>query len=280
MLELYEYKGAADGERVLILGSVHGNEVCGSLAIDKIRHELDTKVRTLTRGTLLLAPRVNKEAYKKNTRFIDVNLNRIVSSNRAGTNYEDKLARELATLIESVDIVIDIHSMTAKTVSMAFVDYPTETNKKLAQASLISSIVYGWQDLFVEDNESGDTIACANASGKSGITIECGTHNDSESVHAAERAILGVLKDKQMMDGVKFEEVIQRSFLMKEVIFRNSLEDRLAKEFTNFEKVLAGEVLGVREDKIPILAKEDGYIMLPNKNAGVGAEWFYFGVIA
>ena len=51
--------------------------------------------------------------------------------------------------------------------------------------------------------------------------------------------------------------------------------DRFSREWSSFDPVQAGEVLGHRDDGQPVVAETTGWIVLPNPRAQVGQEWFY-----
>ncbi|HMS80958.1 MAG TPA: hypothetical protein PKC20_15785, partial [Burkholderiaceae bacterium] len=65
---------------------------------------------------------------------------------------------------------------------------------------------------------------------------------------------------------------------LAEVLDRLHPGDRLARAWTSFEPIRAGEPIGVRHDGTPVPAPADGRVVFPNPNAGVGAEWCYFAV--
>jgi hypothetical protein len=67
---------------------------------------------------------------------------------------------------------------------------------------------------------------------------------------------------------------------MQDVYYKNE-GDKLFKDWKHFEPVNKGQVLAYKSDGNnlnAIIAKADGYILLPKLNAINGGEWFYFGV--
>mgnify|MGYP006958846153 CR=1 FL=1 len=51
--------------------------------------------------------------------------------------------------------------------------------------------------------------------------------------------------------------------------------DRFSREWSSFDPVQAGEVIGHRDDGRPVVAETTGWIVFPNPRAQVGQEWFY-----
>lgn len=58
-LRAHQFLGMQPGPRLLVLGAVHGNEVCGTRAIERILAELESGALAITRGQLTLLPVTN-----------------------------------------------------------------------------------------------------------------------------------------------------------------------------------------------------------------------------
>ena len=54
-------------------------------------------------------------------------------------------------------------------------------------------------------------------------------------------------------------------------------EGQLCKNFKHLDLIKKDEPIARYEDGEILYAPEDGHILLPNLNAEVGAEWYYFG---
>jgi len=104
------------GPHVMISGIVHGNELCGAIAID---HLFQADVRP-SLGKLTLAL-INSDAYLSfnphdptASRFVDEDFNRLwdlSTLKSARTSIELRRARLLWPIIDTVDLLLDIHSM-------------------------------------------------------------------------------------------------------------------------------------------------------------------------
>lgn len=104
------------GPNVLITALVHGNELCGAIALDHLfRNEIRPECGTLTLGFCNVAAYAEFRAdYPALSRFIDEDLNRVwdldaLESGRR--SLERARAREIRPLISGVDMLLDLHSM-------------------------------------------------------------------------------------------------------------------------------------------------------------------------
>lgn len=112
----HRFDSGVDGPKAMITGIVHGNELCGAIALDWL---LQSEIRP-QRGSLTLAF-ANPRAYAAfdpaepvNSRYVDEDLNRIWSSlvlDSDRTSAELERARELRPLVDDVDVLLDLHSM-------------------------------------------------------------------------------------------------------------------------------------------------------------------------
>jgi hypothetical protein len=111
------------------------------------------------------------------------------------------------------------------------------------------------------------------------VTLECGQHRDPDAPRFAWHAVMRALAHLRMADAGVPPAVSPREVLrLVEVFDRHHADDRLARAWTSFEPVGAGETVGVRRDGTPVVAPTDGRVVFPNPNASPGAEWFYFAV--
>ena len=109
-LRTLTYHGLAPGPRLLVLGAVHGNEVCGARAIAQLIEELDSGALAITRGALSLVPVTNPLAYQLKQRTGDRNLNRNMAPSAIPQDFEDRIANVLCPLLDAHDALLDLHS--------------------------------------------------------------------------------------------------------------------------------------------------------------------------
>ncbi|MDX1605021.1 MAG: succinylglutamate desuccinylase/aspartoacylase family protein, partial [Candidatus Competibacterales bacterium] len=109
-------EGARPGPHLMVTALVHGNELCGALALEWLLRQ-GFRPR---RGRLTLAF-ANVAAFRNfhpraplASRLVDEDFNRLWSSSvldGAGVSVERRRARELRPLVERADCLLDLHSM-------------------------------------------------------------------------------------------------------------------------------------------------------------------------
>ena len=109
-LRIHRYAGLAPGPRLIVLGAVHGNEVCGAQAIARLIDELDNGKLRIERGTLTLVPIVNPLAHALGRRQGDRNLNRNLRPVAQPQDFEDRIANVLCPLLAEHEVLLDLHS--------------------------------------------------------------------------------------------------------------------------------------------------------------------------
>ena len=104
------YAGRATGPRLIVTGAVHGNEVCGTRAIERVMAELDAGTLKLAAGRVTLVPIANAKAYVLRRRAGDRNLNRALQPSAAPVDFEDHVANWLCPLLAAHEVLLDLHS--------------------------------------------------------------------------------------------------------------------------------------------------------------------------
>jgi succinylglutamate desuccinylase len=112
----WRFDAPKPGPHVVIIALIHGNEIAGAIALEAM---LRAKIRPL-RGRLTLGF-ANLDAYQRfdparpiASRFVDEDMNRVWSPallDGARRSRELDRARAMRAVIESADIVLDLHSM-------------------------------------------------------------------------------------------------------------------------------------------------------------------------
>ena len=108
-----EYGGQNAGTRLIVTGAVHGNETCGTKAIQRVMRELDSGALVIRNGAVTFVPIANPLAYAKGERFGDRNLNRNLFPNENPQDFEDRVANWLCPLLARHDVLLDLHSFKA-----------------------------------------------------------------------------------------------------------------------------------------------------------------------
>lgn len=266
-----------NGPKILVLGAVHGNELCGSLAILRLLSELSQNHLSLERGHLSLVPVVNFPATQQHQRFIDRNLNRIMSPDLANAtkDTEGHQAKILYDLIAQHDVVIDLHSMTDAPQPMAMTLHQSDAHIALLRATGLAHAIADCH-LFVP-RKNATTLHAAHALGRDGILIECGRHHAPQSVIVAYEALCNILCHYQMLPALTKPELthqVPTAFFQLVQAVRRDGEGHFLRALDNLSPVTQGEALAKYETGDTVTADADGIIFMPNEVCPIGEEWF------
>ncbi len=309
-LRTLTYHGLAPGPRLLVLGAVHGNEVCGARAIAQLIGELDCGTLAIQRGMLTLVPVTNPLAYQLKQRMGDRNLNRNMAPSAIPQDFEDRLANVLCPLLDAHDVLLDLHSFHTGGAPFVMIGPPNnsgtlepfahaDAEMQLAMHTGPHRIVEGWLDtyfrgiqkriaksasegsraptLVTNPNYGVGTTEYMRSRGGYGVTLECGQHDDPLAVGVARHAILQTLALLGLAALPLAPEPHAREILrLIDVTDRNHAGDSFSREWRSFDALKSGEVIGTRSNGEGVTAANDGFIVFPNPRAEVGQEWFYF----
>jgi uncharacterized protein len=302
-LRAHAFAGLVEGPSLIVLGAVHGNEICGTRAIERVLAELDSGALRVERGLLTLVPVANPLAHYKGQRFGERNLNRRLLPTGKPLEYEDRIANVLCPWLAAHDVLLDLHSFASP--GRAFVmrgpadnDGTLEPFAHAAAEGRFAAhlgptrIVEGWMAAYaqgaarrralgqVEDADPSygiGTTEYMRSRGGYGVTLECGQHDDPAAPEVGYRAIrqamalLGLARVPLQPPAAAFE-----CLRLTEVIDRQHEADRFVRAWRSFDAVHAGEHVGERHDGTPVIAQAEGYVVFPDSHARPGHEWFYF----
>ncbi|HEU4844609.1 MAG TPA: succinylglutamate desuccinylase/aspartoacylase family protein [Burkholderiaceae bacterium] len=299
-----QYCGQGNGPRLIVLGAVHGNETCGTRAIERLMGELDSGALCIANGSLTLVPVANPLAYAKGERAGERNLNRNLFPNAAPQDFEDRVANWLCPLLASHDVLLDLHSFNARSQPFAMVgprdnDGPLEPfhhaqqERALARRLGVRRFVDGWLRTYgqgVQRRLRGDsrletvlrygvgTTEYMRSMGGYALTLECGQHDDPQAPQVAYRAIRNTLAFLGLSDGPAPAPVPDsrlEALSMVEVHDKLHGDDRFSRDWASFDPVRQGEEIGRRADGTPVLAGFDAVMLFPDSAAAVHSEWYY-----
>ncbi len=300
------YQGRAPGARLIVTGAVHGNEVCGTLAIRRLIDEVDSGALAIVRGALTLVPVCNAMAYALGRRAGDRNLNRALAPAPIAREYEDHVANWLCPLLAGHDGLLDLHSFQAEGRPFVMVGPPDNRGavEPFAQAAAEEALVRrlgmgravdGWLDTYargvarrreaagaqagrldLNPNYGVGTTEYMRSTGGWALTLECGQHDDPQSPELAYRAIRHTLAHLGLVDAPPpAEQASIEALTLHEVVDKADAADRFSRPWQSFDALRAGELIGVRADGDEVRAPGDGWIMFPNARAEARQEWFY-----
>lgn len=280
MIEKFSFEGDEKGISLLVLGAIHGNEVAGIGALNKLLKKINSGEIVIKKGKLVVIPICNVEANIKDVRQIDENLNRVMKVHENPITYEQKLANEIMPFIKDCDVMLDLHSTHCKgDEPFVFCDYPKELNLKLIDVIDVDYVLEGWPDIYAGQSEIEDysTERACFECGKSGTTLECGYHKEDKAIDVAYNAIINALKVFELIESDKPIKKEKTHILMKNFVVKKK-EGKLLKQYKHLDKVYKGEEIARYDDGEILRAQNDGYILLPNLECKIGAEWYYFGI--
>lgn len=182
------FTASLPGPHVVLAAILHGNEVCGAIALDRL---LRAGIRP-NRGRLTFVF-ANIDAYHRKEggalspcRFIDEDMNRVWSPSLLDGNrnsHELRRARALRPIIDSADYLLDIHSMQQGTPLL--LSGPLQKGRRLAldlgfPALVVSDAGHAAGTRLRDYGSFGDPAGCQNA-----VLVECGPHDSSKSSQVA-----------------------------------------------------------------------------------------------
>ncbi len=275
------FGAAAPGPHVVVLALTHGNEIAGAIVLDRL---LAAGIRPLL-GRLTLGF-VNLAAFARfdpdqptASRFIDEDMNRVWDAallDGAQQSVELARAREIRSVVESADVLLDLHSMLWPSDPL-ILSGPTERGRALARA-------IGGPELVVADagHASGRRIIdharfTDPAAAPVGILVEAGQHWEPETVQAMVESVAGLLRHAAMMGehpALPAPAVPPRRPLVAEVtltVTANTAGFAFVRPWRGGEVVAQRNTLiamdGVNEIRTP---HDDCLLVMPSLRAGRG----------
>lgn len=270
---VHRFDSGAPGPRMLVTALVHGNEICGAIALDWLFRQ---KFRP-TRGVLTLAF-CNVVAYRHfdpeapgDSRFMDEDFNRVWSTERLagkGNSAELRRARELLPVVEAADLLLDIHSMQHKTPALT-ISGPLEKGRRLAREIAFPALVVS-----DEGHSGGRRMRDYGAFGDpakphNSLLVECGQHWEAASEAVAKETLVRFLAHAGMADPVwvkrhlpKAKPAPQRLIEVTHAVTIKSPEFRFAEDYRGLEVIpTKGSVLG-HDGAEPVTTPYDDCVLI------------------
>ncbi len=281
MIDRFVFESAVPGPTTVFLGAVHGNEVCGEVALRNTVSDFQNSTRFINNGKVIIAPVCNPEAFAQKKRYIDRNLNRSLYPKAIKTAYEDHLDEEICALLEQADTVVDLHSFSTKGKAFSMPSLMDTREMSLVRAIGISNLVTGWSEAYLNAGIAVDpllsqgTTEYARLHGAVAITVECGQHDDPDSISVAQGVIDSVLA---VHNGGALPNVPFTAHEMKNVWFRDDRPAEFVRPWQNFDRIARGEPIARYDDGEVLLAPYDAAFVMPKSWAVPGEEWFYLAL--
>ncbi|MEP1030392.1 MAG: succinylglutamate desuccinylase/aspartoacylase family protein, partial [Alphaproteobacteria bacterium] len=179
------FEAAEPGPHVMITAVVHGNELCGAIALDWLmKLGVRPKQGRLSLGFMNVAAYTRFDpAEPLASRFVDEDFNRLWDAETLDgprQSVELTRAREVRPFLDTVDRLLDIHSMQHATGAL-MLSGPLDKGRRLAEGTGVPELV-----VMDEGHAAGrrmrDYADFRNeASPKDALLVECGQHWEKSS---------------------------------------------------------------------------------------------------
>jgi hypothetical protein len=289
--------------RVAVIAHTHGNEPVGGLVLERFA----TWAAPRLVGGEVLAVTANLEARAQNLRFTasgrDMNrlwhrasLERLAAADPSTLCYEERRVRELAPLVATADVILDLHS-TSRPSRPHLVFRDDYGHAELASKLGVKLMVTGLHEgAILEGGVTPDIGLDPGARGERlGFTLEAGQHTDPGNVEKAWDVLvrllhaLGMWTDAPPPVHPEFEvyEVIERfrqapagtaPYQFPELVgvsLPGTPRARAPRTLSSFETVEADEALLVRGTGEVIRAEAPFTMLMPAPTAKPGEDLYY-----
>ncbi|MBO6947602.1 MAG: succinylglutamate desuccinylase/aspartoacylase family protein [Rhodospirillales bacterium] len=271
------------GPHVMATAVVHGNEICGAIALDYL---FKTGLQP-RQGKLTLAF-CNVEAYLSYdpadptvSRFIDEDFNRLWSEDVLdGDRQSQELtrARAFRPFVAAADFLLDIHSMQKKTEALVL-SGPLAKGRVLARGTGVPRIVVSDHGHAAGKRmrDYGDFIN--PDSPKNSLLVECGQHWEKASEIVAKESLFrflkhtGALTQDDIAPHVGPEPEPQQFIEVSGPITIKTDKFRFVDEYQGFEVIeKAGTVLAYDGDEEIVTPYDNCVLIMPSKRLGPGGS--------
>lgn len=273
------------GPHVMITAVVHGNELCGAIALDWLfRHDVKPLKGKLSLGFMNVAAYLGFDPKNPTaSRFVDEDFNRLwtaeVLDDPKRKSAELTRARAVRPYIGTVDLLLDIHSMQRKQPAMMMAG-PLAKGRALAKA-------VGLPEIVVTDaghaagKRMRDYEGFADpASPKNALLVECGQHWEAASAPIAIHSALRFLLVNDMVDadwasqGLDGLELPAQRFVEVTGPVTIASEDfRFVETFNGLEVIpKAGTVIAYDGDAPVATPYDDCVLIMPSRRLNPGAS--------
>lgn len=271
----------APGPHVMLTAVVHGNELCGAIALD---HLLRNEVRP-ARGKLTLGF-VNVAAFEcfdpanpTVSRYVDEDFNRLwdaATLDGERDSAELRRAREIRPLVDQADYLLDIHSMQHATIPLMMAG-PLAKGRALARGVGIPEIVVTDRGHAAGRRMRDYEGFADEASPRNSLLVECGQHWAASSREVAIEAAYRFLRHLEVIPAEVAQPHIsdgapQQKFI--EVAGPVTIETddfRFAKDYRGLEVIAeAGTVIGYDGGREVATPFDDCVLVMPSRRLNKG----------
>lgn len=274
------------GPHVMINAVTHGNEICGAITLDKL---FKAEVRPL-RGKLTLGF-VNHMAYNSfdsdapgDSRFVEEDMNRVWVEERLDgpeQTVELKRARELRPLFDTVDYLLDIHSMGTYSLPLMICNGLDKEVELTAKVNYPGHIMCGSGHVvgkrLIEYTPFNDT-----SNHKVAMLVECGQHWAADTGRHSNDTAMHFLRATETVSPEFFAEHVteqgrepEKAEMWKVTngVVADTDKFRFAEDYIGMEVIeKKGTVIAYDDTKEIVTPYDDCLLMMPNYSAGPGRK--------
>ncbi|WP_211450747.1 M14 family metallopeptidase [Collimonas antrihumi] len=273
---IHTFDSGVAGPHAMILALTHGNEVSGAITVDRF---LRSGIRPV-KGRLTLGF-ANVEAYRRfdssnpdASRFIDEDMNRVWSAARldcSDDSQELRRARALRPIIDSVDFLLDLHSMHEEAP-------PLMLSGPLAKGIQFAVDVGVPEHVIVDAGHANGTRLRDYgdfgdaASPKNALLIETGQHFSLRSkdvaLDAASRFLIttGVVAATDLTEFMKqAKPAAQQVLQVTQAVLADTMDLEFTQDFRGLELIeRAGTVIARDGEREVVTPYDDCVIIMPS----------------
>ncbi|SDD12591.1 Succinylglutamate desuccinylase / Aspartoacylase family protein [Cupriavidus sp. YR651] len=257
---VHTFDSGLPGPHVMINALTHGNEVCGAIAVSGLlEHGLRPRLGRLTLAFANVDAYARFDAARPDaSRFVDQDFNRVwtaaVLDDTTQDSSELRRARAMRPVIDTVDLLLDLHSMHEKS-------RPLIVSGPLDKGIALSKALGAPADIIVDEGhpegrrmrdyaDFGDPASPRNA-----LLVECGQHWEAGAVDVARDCTARFLLNAGIVEAADLPAgwlrplpAAQRVVRVTEPVVAASMDFRFAGAYTGLETFAeAGTVIGWRD---------------------------------
>lgn len=282
------FEAAAPGPHVMVTAVVHGNELCGAIALDHLfRENLRPARGKLTLGFANVGAFHSFDpAQPRDSRYIDEDFNRlwdVATLEGERDSAELRRAREIWPLVDQADFLLDIHSMQHATAPLMMAG-PLPKGRALARGVGIPETVVSDAGHAAGRRMRDYRGFAEEASPRNAVLIECGQHWEASSRDVAIETVYRFLRHLEAITpeaaGPFISEAVpDQKFI--EVAGPVTIETdafRFAENYKGLEVIAnAGTVIGYDGDKEVATPFDDCVLIMPSRRLKKGESAVRFG---
>ena len=272
------------GPHAMILTVMHGNELCGPIALDFLfRRNVRPRRGKLTFGF------ANVDAYLRFdpanpgvSRFLDEDMNRVWEDTLRedpGRTREVRRAKQLQPIIDSVDVLLDIHSMSSPTAPL-LICHGLEKERRLSRKMGFPSFVVCGDGYVPGRRLIEYSLFNDPANKNTAVVVECGRHWAKATATVAIDTCLHFLRALEMIDSEFFEMHAvaaapppQRMLDITDGLSAKTDQFRWIRPFRGIEEIeKAGTVVGTDGPTELTTPYDHCFLVMPNRKPAKGGR--------